>query len=115
MDNKQFEWAMYLVAAIFTLVFSWLVVPALLRDGDVIGAFASGFVNPYASGYSMDVILCWVALLILVVHDRRQSGIRGGVWYLLLGIVPGVAVGLALYLASRQRQLAGSSAESRQT
>ena len=62
--------------------------------------------NPYAAGYSTDVILCWVALAVPVLHDRQAHSIVNGGWYLLLGIVPGVAVGLALYLASRHKQLA---------
>jgi hypothetical protein len=37
-------------------------VPALLTNPDLFGAFAAGFVNPYASGYTADVFFCWVAL-----------------------------------------------------
>ena len=105
MTDKVFLVSLYLVAAVFTGAFGVLVVPALVENPDVFGAFAAGFVNPYAAGYSTDVILCWVALMLLVLHDRQAHQVRHGGWYLLLGIVPGVAVGLALYLASRHRQL----------
>ena len=106
MTDKAFLMSMYLIAAAFTGAFVVLVVPALIDNPDVLGAFAAGFVNPYAAGYSTDVILCWVALAVLVLHDRQAHSIVNGGWYLLLGIVPGVAVGLALYLASRHKQLA---------
>ena len=39
---------------------------------------------------------------------HRFGTLRGGWLALLLGIVPGVAVGFALYLLMRQRQLKGS-------
>lgn len=105
MNDKTFYLAMYLVAAAFTVIFLVLVTPPMLENFDVLGAFAAGFVNPYSSGYSMDVIMCWVALLLLVLHDRHAHGIQHGGRYLLLGVVPGVAVGLALYLVSRHKQL----------
>jgi len=95
MSQRAFEIAQIAVAVVFTLVFAIIVVPALIQDGDVIGAFAAGFVNPYSSGYSSDVLLCWLALAIWVVR-----------WIcLLLGVVPGVAVGLPLYIVVRSRQL----------
>ena len=105
MNDTAFVTGMYLIAAAFTTAFAVLVLPPLAENPDVVGAFAAGFVNPYAAGYSTDVIMCWFALALLVVHDRSQLNIRNGHWYLLLGLVPGVAVGLALYLASRHKQL----------
>ena len=105
MSQRAFEIAQIAVAAVFTLVFAIIVVPALIQDGDVIGAFAAGFVNPYSSGYSFDVLLCWLALAIWVVHDRAVHAIRYGWICLLLGVVPGVAVGLPLYIVVRSRQL----------
>ena len=105
MNDNLFIAGMYLIAAAFTAAFCVLVLPPLAENPDIVGAFAAGFVNPYAAGYSTDVIMCWFALALLVVYDRSQQGIRNGHWYLLLGLVPGVAVGLALYLASRHKQL----------
>lgn len=110
MSDKTFYYALYLVAALFTIAFLVLVIPPLLADKNVMGAFAAGFVNPYAAGYATDVIMCWLALAVLVAHDRYNHGIKNGGWYLLLGIVPGVAVGLALYLASRHKQLTQTGA-----
>jgi len=45
-------------AFVFTPLFFVAVVPALMSDLDIIDAFAAGFVNPFSSGYSADVILC---------------------------------------------------------
>ena len=109
MSQTSFYLACFSVALVFTLIFSGLVVPELIKDGDILGAFAAGFVNPYATGYSIDVILCWVVLAIWVFYEARVNSIRYGWVCLLLGIVPGVVVGLALYLILRSRQLNGQN------
>ena len=80
-----------------------MVVPPLIEHPDIIGAFAAGFVNPYASGYSADVFCCWAILLIWVIYEAPQ--VKYGWICLLLGIIPGVAVGFALYLLLRINQL----------
>ena len=54
------------------------------------------------------LLLCWVILAIWVLFERQRYQVRGGWLALLLGVVPGVAVGFALYLLMRQRQLKGS-------
>lgn len=74
-----------------------------MEDPDIIGAFAGGFVNPYASGYSTDVLCCWVILLLWVIYEYPR--IKHGWICLLLGLVPGVAFGFALYLIMRTNQL----------
>ncbi|WP_349255373.1 DUF2834 domain-containing protein [Spectribacter acetivorans] len=72
---------------------------------DIFGAFAAGFVNPYASGYSIDVLVCWGILALWVLYEAKQHSVKNGWVCLLLGIVPGLAVGFALYLLIRQRQI----------
>ena len=105
MSEKAFEVASIGVAICFTFLFCLLVVPALMSDLDIAGAFAAGFVNPYSSGYSMDVILCWVALSIWVTYEAKVYSVRHGWICLVLGIIPGVAVGFPLYLVLRNRQI----------
>jgi Terpene cyclase DEP1 len=80
------------------------VLPPLVADPDVIGALLAGFVNPYAAGYALDAITCWLILAVWVVHEARARGIRHGWIALLLGLVPGVATGLACYLIVRSMQ-----------
>jgi hypothetical protein len=105
MSEKTFEVASFGVAICFTILFCLLVIPALISDLDIIGAFAAGFVNPYASGYSADVILCWVALAIWVTYEAKVYSVKYGWICLGLGIIPGVAVGFPLYLVLRNRQI----------
>lgn len=89
----------------FAAGFALLVLPPLWASGDVLGAFAGGFVNPYASGYALDAIFCWCVLATWVIHEAKTLGIRHGWLALVLGVMPGVASGLALYLLLRMSQL----------
>ena len=75
----------------------------VIENPDVIGAFAAGFVNPYAAGYSSDVFCCWAILLVWVIYEAPK--VKYGWICLLIGVVPGVAVGLAAYLIIRTTQL----------
>lgn len=106
MTARQFTLAMYAVAVGFTAFFAAVVIPALVEDPNIFDAFAAGFDNPFAAGYSTDVILCWVALAIWVAYEAKALNVRKGWICLALGVVPGVAVGLPLYIVMRHRQLA---------
>lgn len=105
MTKKTFEILVSLIAIGFVFFFSVSVIPALIADFDIIGAFAAGFVNPYSSGYSVDVIACWLILLVWVLHEKSSLNINHGWVCLIVGIVPGVAVGFAAYLILRYRQI----------
>lgn len=105
MTDTAFRWFNAVIGLGFTVAFVVIVVPALIADGDVLGGFAAGFVNPYASGYSTDVFFCYFALLGWVVFERQRYGVRHGWICLALGVVPGVATGMALYLIVRAGQL----------
>lgn len=94
-----------LLAASFAIAFAVMVAPPLLASGDIPGAFADGFVNPYASGYALDAIICWCVLAVWVVQEAKQHHVRHGWIALVLGIAPGVATGFAVYLLMRERQL----------
>ncbi|TAL21553.1 MAG: DUF2834 domain-containing protein [Aquabacterium sp.] len=98
----------FLLAALalgFAAAFCVIVVPPLWASRDVFGALAAGFVNPYASGYSLDTICCWGVLAVWVVHEARSLGVRHGWIALLLGLAPGVATGFATYLLLRAGQV----------
>jgi len=105
MNEATFRVTMFGIAGAFTAVFCVLVVPPLIAEPDIIGAFAAGFVNPYSSGYSTDVIFCWVTLAVWVFYEQKRLAVRGGWICLLLGVVPGVAVGFPLYLVLRYKQI----------
>jgi hypothetical protein len=101
MQKQIFKAGVIGSAAIFLLFFVFYVSPAALADGDIIGAFMAGFVNPYASGYAVDAIMCWCILCFWVIYERNTQGIKHGWLCLVLGVVPGVAVGFAAYLILR--------------
>jgi hypothetical protein len=60
MSEGMFKSTMIAIAVAFTGVFCVIVVPPLIDEPDILGAFGAGFVNPYASGYSADVIACFL-------------------------------------------------------
>jgi hypothetical protein len=105
MPERRFHMAVVGVALAFTALFCAVVVPPLVADPDVLGAFGAGFVNPYASGYSADVIACWLILALWVVFEATARSVKHGWICLVLGVVPGVAVGLAAYLVVRSHQV----------
>ena len=107
MNERIYIALLGLIAIAFSLFFIVTVVPALATDWDVVSAIAGGFVNPFAAGYSTDVILCWLVLAIWVYSEHKTKEIKHGWVCLLLGVVPGVAVGFALYLIMRSKQLKG--------
>lgn len=105
MNQTLFKASIISAAMVFLLIFCTVVIPPLIAQPDIFGAFAAGFVNPYASGYSTDVLACWVILTAWVMYEAKTLHIRHGWICVALGIIPGVAVGLALYLLLRMRQL----------
>lgn len=105
MGVRVFEGLCIALAMGFTIAFCALVVPPLIQNPDILGAFAAGFVNPYASGYSTDVFFCWATLAVWIAYEAKTDSVRHGWACLVLGLVPGVAVGFALYLVIRRRQL----------
>lgn len=105
MNDQLYKALLWAVAIGFTGVFCVVVVPPLLENPDILGAFAAGFVNPYAAGYSADVFFCWGALAIWVIYEASAYSVKRGWVCLMLGVVPGVAVGFAAYLLMRHSQL----------
>lgn len=105
MSKRVFEWIMFLLGAIFTIIFAVVVMPPLIESGDVIGAFAAGFVNPYSSGYSTDVFVCGAILFVWIFYERSKLGIKHGWIAIPISFVPGVATAFAAYLIIRSRQL----------
>jgi hypothetical protein len=107
MTEPLFKATIIAAAAVFTALFGWWCIPPFIAHPDVISAFAAGFVNPYASGYSADTLACWTILTAWIAFEAKIKGVRHGWICAVLGIVPGVAVGFAGYLLLRLRQLEG--------
>jgi Terpene cyclase DEP1 len=105
MSRSTFITLVALLGGAFAGAFCVMVLPPLVAHPDVVGAMMAGFVNPYASGYALDAITCWLILAVWVVHESRAKGIRHGWVALALGLAPGVATGLACYLILRTQQL----------
>ncbi|MEM7181487.1 MAG: DUF2834 domain-containing protein [Spirochaetota bacterium] len=105
MNEKVFSLVLWVLLIGFTIAFCILVLPPFFQQADILAAFAAGFVNPYAAGYSTDVVFCWFILCFWVSYEAKTLSIRNGWVCLLLGIVPGVAVGFALYLIIRMRHM----------
>ncbi|MEO1596869.1 MAG: DUF2834 domain-containing protein [Pseudomonadota bacterium] len=105
MSESLFKAALVFAALFFTVYFAVVVVPPLVADPDIVGAFAAGFVNPYSSGYSTDVLVCWGILAVWIVYEAGAHSVKRGWVCLLLGVVPGVAVGFAAYLLIRAKQV----------
>ncbi len=109
MNKTTFEYAVAALGVAFAIAFGAIVVPPLLESKDIAGAFAAGFVNPYASGYSLDTILCAVILWVWVFYERRHLPIKHGWIVVPLSLAPGVATAFAVYLVMRSRQLHNTS------
>ncbi len=105
MSKRLFETICAAVALAFTIAFCAVVVPPLWASGDILGALAAGFVNPYASGYSLDVLFSALMLMVWIVYDRAAFNVRYGWVAIPLCLVPGVAPALAIYLIIRGRQI----------
>ena len=105
MTRPVFETIVASLGIAFAIAFGVVVVPPLLDDPDILGAFAAGFVNPYASGYATDALLCAAILFAWVAYERRTASIRHGWVAVPLAFAPGVATAFAFYLVLRSRQL----------
>lgn len=98
MNEKFFEGALACIATGFTIVFCVFVIPSPNAAPNIIAAFAAGSVDLFAAGSSIDVILCWAVLAILITYEAMIFSV-GHAWIcLVIGIAPGVALGCPLYL-----------------
>jgi hypothetical protein len=96
-----------LIALTFTALFFTLVLPPIMQASDFIrGALLDGFVNPTARGYTLDTLCTGLLVLAWIAYERVRYGVRNGWIAALLVFVPGVVVGLAVYLWLRSRPIA---------
>ena len=109
MSDKVFKSILVLIIISFTVFFCAYFLPPIIKNPDIIGVLRAGFVNPYASGYSVDLIACWVVLILFVLYESKTKSIKHGWACIILGLVPGVVVGWAVYLLLRNNQLSHAS------
>ena len=101
MNQNVFKFSLGIIAIVFTIYFGLTVIPAFFETTDFLAAVKGGFVNPFASAYSMDAIMSWIVLAIWVLYESNT--VKYGWLALLLGIFPGVVVGFAFYLVWRMK------------
>lgn len=105
MTERIFKVGLIALAAVFTVLFVAIIPPALIDDDlDFWGGAVETFANPYASGVSVDVLMSYGVLALWVAYEAIARKVRRGWIALLLGLVPGLTVGLAAYLLIRMRQ-----------
>jgi hypothetical protein len=104
MSETIFKALLGFLAGGFAVALVLLCGPAFVGNPDLPSAIAGGFVNPYASAYALDAITCWCVLAGWVLYEARSKQMRHGWIALVLGILPGVATGFAVYLLLRLRQ-----------
>jgi hypothetical protein len=105
MNELNFKRAIIASTTIFILVFVFYTLPYALEVNDFIEVSLAGFANPITSGWSVDVITCWFIMSFWIFYEAKQYGVKRGWICLPLGIFPGVAFGLCLYLLLRHKQV----------
>lgn len=105
MNESIFKFLCLAFAAFFTLAFFMLMTGPFLENPDIVGAFAAGFVNPYSSGYALDAVVCGFILITWIIYEASTLKVKHGWICVVLTFIPGVAVGLGLYLVLRHSQL----------
>lgn len=108
MQPSTFRSLLIGLATLFTGLFAMVCIPPFLQNPDIVAAFGGGFANPFATAYSLDVIFCWLVLATWVFYEAKTQDIKHGWLALLLGLVPGVAVGFSAYLLLRLGQQRGA-------
>lgn len=102
--KKAYQFILVTIGISFALFFFITLGPLLIENPNVISAFKAGYVNPYSSGFATDAIACWFVLTAWVIYDYRKHKIQHGWVAVLLGLIPGVATGFAVYLLLRLKQ-----------
>jgi len=78
MNEKVFRVLLIIIAVGFILFALMFFFPPIIKDPDIIGVLRAGFVNVYATTYSIDLIACWVVLIFWIFHERHIYQIKLG-------------------------------------
>jgi len=101
MKESTFKLLLILIAIGFVVFAAVVFFAPIIENPDIIGVLKAGFVNPYATAYSVDLIACWVVLIIWIIFERNQLKIKNGWVCIPIGLTLGVVVGLVIYLLLR--------------
>ena len=101
MNESIFRVLLIIVATGFALYALLFFFPPIIENPDIIGVLKAGFVNPYATAYSIDLIACWVVLILWIAHERFVLHVEHGWICVPIGLTLGVVIGLSLYLLMR--------------
>ena len=105
MPETRFDWVLIGLSAVFVAVFSVAVAPTFFGDQlNVVTAAEGMFANAYATWASIDAIFTWLVLAVWIVYENEYRGVRHGWIALVVGLI-WVAVGLAIYLLVRHREI----------
>lgn len=104
MSNTLYRSMLWILALGFAVAFCIIALPAALQETNPLRFVTDAYVNPYSSGYATDTLSCWAVLAVWIIHEARTEDVRHGWVALLLGVVPGVATGFAVYLLLRSKQ-----------
>jgi hypothetical protein len=71
-------------------------------NGGVLGFLRDCYANPAAASITNDILLVWLAAVVLMVVESRRLGIRH-VWaYVLVSLLVALSVAVPLFLIARQ-------------
>jgi len=101
MSEFIFRLVLIVISISFVLYALIFFFPPIIENPDIIGVLKAGFVNTYATAYSIDLIACWVVLIFWIFHERSAFQIKLGWVCIPVGLILGVVVGLSLYLLIR--------------
>lgn len=106
MPDTRFDWIVITLAVAFMAVLVVVAVPTFVDDGlDIVHAVDQAFVNPYSSAFTIDILFTYAIFFAWVVYEAQYRDVRHGWVALVLGLVIGVAVGLASYLLIRHKEI----------
>ena len=105
MPSTRFDRIVIGLAAAFVVALAVFVVPTFVDDHlDLAHAFDQALLNPYDTGFAMDLLFTYLILVTWVVYEAIYRDVRYGWIAVALGLLVGVSVGFAAYLVIRHRE-----------
>lgn len=103
--GARIECAAYALLALAGLVGTQLALVAILRDGGAGDVWADLTAGPTAVFVSIDLLVVFLAAMVLMVLEGRRLGLRWWPLYPVLSCAVAISVGLPLFLLARRLHL----------